>query len=821
MFKSFYSLVFILLSIFSFGQKRPVVMTNTLGMKFNLIPGGTFRMGESNLLDAGKLGAPAYLEYGDYDEQPVHSVKISNSFYIASDQVTVDDYKKFDPRYKGVEEYYPYATGISWYDAVAYCKWLSKKEGKPYRLPTEAEWEYVCRSGTETVFYSGDSLPNVHSPNSRGIYNMSDNIAEWVYDWYGEYPDSGQTDPVGPIDGMAKVVRGAGIDKQPTFYSRSANRAGYAPDFPPIPLNVLHAMKKDSSYLPEDGQEDKVKKKGYEGFWRMESNNEGNHNIGFRIVQAPLPVTKPYSAKRSFVEQGIIQNAGLSRIGPADDKPYFRKREIIPVPPNITEKESVDVLRVTGLHPGILRHNHSPALVAAPNGDMIALYFTSVSETSPDVALIGTRLRFGADQWDMPDMFLDFPDVNDAGPLLWNDNDTLRLFWASLKLKSGFPFQWINSTDNGETWSTVHFPLFKTPLGHYSAQPINTAFRDKKGNIYLASDAHGSSSLLWKSEDNGQTWIDPGGRTNGRHTSFVLLDDGRILGMGGKDSEIDGYMPQSLSDDEGRTWQFSATPFSPLGSNQRPTIIKLQNGHLFMAADLQRKDGYQPKSIHQRGAFAAISKDDGKHWHIKLIPGTRPHLDSARAANMKGGTLGYAVARQAPNGIIHLITSMTSPVASFAFNETWVLSNETEIPGKDDLSESKATTIKNVRQYKEHYRDGKLKTIWLAGIGDDGRYLLHGVEEWYYPNGNKKWVATFNKGEKTGVELYFDENGHKIWSWDYNNDGTETWIHWYKNGFKKQESTWKNKRATGMATEWDKGGRVVKQYLFNNDIAEN
>src|SRR5699024_543606 len=129
---------------------------------------------------------------------------------------------------------------------------------------------------------------------------------------------------------------------------------------------------------------------------------------------------------------------------------------------------------------------------------------------------------------------------------------------------------------------------------------------------------------------------------------------------------------------EGVSWKFSQSPFPPLGSNQRPTIIRLQDGKLFMAGDLQRKDGYQPKTFHQRGAYAALSDDDGETWHIKRIPGTQLHVDSVRAKNMKGGTLGYAVARQSPNGVIHLITSMNAPAASFSFNEAWIMAPESE-----------------------------------------------------------------------------------------------------------------------------------------------
>src|SRR6185437_3093608 len=138
--------------------------------------------------------------------------------------------------------------------------------------------------------------------------------------------------------------------------------------------------------------------------------------------------------QESFAQQGIIQNNSFAKIGPDANQPYFKKREILPIPPgpDNAPTKNLGVITTVGFHPGILKHNHSPALVACPNGDMLAIYFTSVSETSPDVALIAMRLRNGADSWDMSDMFLDFPDANDAGPLLWNDNDTLRLFWASV-----------------------------------------------------------------------------------------------------------------------------------------------------------------------------------------------------------------------------------------------------------------------------------------------------------------------------------------------------------------------------------------------------
>ena len=132
---------------------------------------------------------------------------------------------------------------MSWNDAVAFCKWLSKKEGKTYRLPTEAEWEYACRAGTTTRYYSGDDpetlakVGNVadatfkakfpdwkctikasdgyvftapvgkFKPNAFGLYDMHGNAWQWCADWYGEeyYAKSPVDDPTGPDSGPHSV----------------------------------------------------------------------------------------------------------------------------------------------------------------------------------------------------------------------------------------------------------------------------------------------------------------------------------------------------------------------------------------------------------------------------------------------------------------------------------------------------------------------------------------------------------------------------------------------------------------------------------------
>jgi antitoxin component YwqK of YwqJK toxin-antitoxin module len=358
-------------------------------------------------------------------------------------------------------------------------------------------------------------------------------------------------------------------------------------------------------------------------------------------------------------------------------------------------------------------------------------------------------------------------------------------------------------------WDEVQFPNFITEIHPHSRQPINTALRDKNGTIYLSSDGAGGKSVLWVSKDNGKTWSDPVGRSGGRHTTFALLSDGKtIIGMGGKNTDIDGYMPKSISKDGGKTWEVVKTRFPAQGSNQRPIIIRLQSGRLFFAADFQHISGRKPDDITQSGSFVALSDDDGENWHVKKLIGAQQHENPK---SHKGAhTIGYSTARQAPNGMIHLITTMNRPCLHFEINEAWILQDE-PIPvptSREDTDESRragneptapyrghlnaavaaptgantyvaeATVISGVKKYQENYPSGKVKTTWYAGIaplqGDlnaaiaaNGRYLLHGEEKWYYENSHIQREASYNLGRKVKTETYWAPDGTKLWQWHY------------------------------------------------------
>jgi adhesin HecA-like repeat protein len=215
-----------------------------------LVEGGTFQMGSNN---------------GDSDEKPVHTVTVK-SFYMGKYEVTQKEWAAVmgnNPSdFKGdnlpVEK-------ISWNEAIEYCNQLSQKEGltpayrgsgdtitcdfnaSGYRLPTEAEWEYAARGGNKgpayeysggnsadsVAWYSGNSGSSTHpvgtkQPNSLGLYDMSGNVCEWCWDWYGSYTGEAQTNPAGASSGANRVYRG-GSWGSVAAYVRSADRNNYTP----------------------------------------------------------------------------------------------------------------------------------------------------------------------------------------------------------------------------------------------------------------------------------------------------------------------------------------------------------------------------------------------------------------------------------------------------------------------------------------------------------------------------------------------------------------------------------------------------------------
>ena len=773
------------------------VPRNSLGMKLARIAPGSFEMGAETLVfNLGQRTAESK-DAPFWDETPRHKVNITHSFRMSEEPVTVEQFRQFQPGFQSAGGFGNYATGVSWDDAMAFCKWLGAKEGKSYRLPTEAEWEYSCRAGTDKLFWSGDAPP-ANDVNPWGLRGMETGPPQWCYDWHGEYPATDQTDPVGYAAGWAKIVRGGPV--RSVTVKDASGKYLLAPDMSPVWFRCANRC----SLMPDTPKFDK---------------DPPCHFVGFRIVEGELPETAPLPWIPDFPMEGVKQTAADWSARPDPQKPYCKARVLIPSPPDLTTGKDCAAV---GLNRAIQGKIHSGGITWCPNGDLISISFSSSpdkSESAPNTCMVITRLGRGAEEWDMPGLFYKISGLNDQSGLLWNDNGVIWFFGGGRDLGK-VPFRFTTSKDSGATWSELRPAVVTGSAGRFVAQPITSAFRGPDGTIYVGCDGNGAHSLLWASSDNGKTWRDTGGRTAGRHTTFALLKDNRILGMGGKDSSIEGYMPMVISSDFGKTWsQAQKTPFAALGSNQRPKILRLASGRLFFAGDFQNIrmiSSPPPGAITNRGAYVALSDDEGKTWRIKKLALATPNNAWTGVASPRGkaqqgfGTLGYCDATQSPDGIIHLMTSKGSPSMNFDMNETWILSADPGEAGPPANTSPHQTIV-----LLEKYPNGAPRITSHLLKAADGPVVLEGTEEWTCENGVTQYKVSRQNGRKTGLETYFRPDGSLLWSRDYKPGGAMVWTTYWPNGTKKSESNWQGAMAQGLATTWDENGKVLQNITFN------
>ncbi len=524
-----------------------------------------------------------------------------------------------------------------------------------------------------------------------------------------------------------------------------------------------------------------------------------------------------------FNQAAVKQDSAPALAGPDAKVPYFTVRFAMPIPP---ENETNNFARLTGIDPKVFTHNHSPGFAILPNGDALAVYFSTPpgqSEDSTNTTFAQARLRYGSEEWDMPELFLDFKGLNDQSGLLWRDGDTIRFFGGGRGTSPMMPFKMATSTDNGATWR-LSLPQLDEPAKNYEAQPITSAFRAPDGSIYFAMDGSGAHSFLWHSTDEGVHWHQMAGRTGGRHSTIVPLDDrGNLLSIGGKNASVNGWSPENFSTNWGASWsQSTESPFPPLSSGQRPSMIRLADGNLFFVSDAYLFKANRPPPAgwtNGDGCFVAVSTNNGISWRIKTLPVQLPPHERGTA-----GTLGYVTARQGPNGVVHVLTTETQPCLLYEMNEAWIFSDAGDIAPKDSGGV--------VKTFSEKYPDGKWRSQWSARICPNGRYLLNGRETDYYDNGGKEHEADYVNGRKTGEETYWSMDGRIIWRWQHDlAKNRATWTQYWPNGRKKSESNWNTRPqardlarnffgyvADGPGYRWDEAGKLILSGTFTNGV---
>ncbi len=350
-------------------------------------------------------------------------------------------------------------------------------------------------------------------------------------------------------------------------------------------------------------------------------------------------------------------------------------------------------------------HNHQPSITWLPNGDLLAIWYSTDGEQGTELTVLASRLRAGQDAWDPSSAFFKAPNRNMHGSSIFFDGKgTVYHFngmapdggrgWAKLALLMR------TSRDNGVTWTP---PRAIDPRVTGRHQVISGTLMTKEGVLIQNCDAVPGGSggtALHISRDGGNTWNDPGkgkpkakfaqdgtgeGTIAGIHAKVVELNDGRLMAMGRGDS-IEDRMPMSLSADLGKTWTYRASPFPPIGGGQRLVLKRLREGPLLFVSFTSRNrrepeaNGMtfadrQGAAFTGHGMYAALSFDQGETWPVRklLTPGEGEYNGGAwtqdfTATPTQAEHAGYLAATQTPDGVIHLISSRLH----YRFNLAWL-----------------------------------------------------------------------------------------------------------------------------------------------------
>ena len=681
-------------------------VTNSIGMKLVRIEPGSFMMGQDGPQTDYKMkNHPGESDRADWDEKPVHKVVISKPFHIGTTEVTLKQYRQFDPAYhpgEGLPD--EAASGISWNKAVEFCAWLSKKEGRTYRLPTEAEWEYACRAGTTTVFNTGDKLPDGFLPWYTWFSYPG------MFPWNFYFPDNKSSPEYLPIDEQGQSLQLAGdgflipdevteaakknrpllrVSKRPPnawgLYDMHGNLCEWCSDwYGPYEAGdqTDPRGRSDGDFrVFRDGPHSmlsRMVRSANRGAWVPESSGS---IFGFRVVlgempQGPLLPPEPPPKNAQHVKQEVAKIV----MAPQDEPFFSGPKPFVKIPEG-------------SFGPLFSNPHPSPGNTECPNGDLLATWFSTVLEGATELCNVASRLRYGQSEWEEASPFWDGQDINDHAPKLWWDGEK-----TIYHIARGHSENIVRtSTDNGATWSKAQ-PIY--PQGETG----NGIMLTRKGVMMITQDV---GVALYKSSDKGKSWtstglLNPnddvrpggkGGRHAGIHAPVVELADGRLMTIGRPNpperaEAFGGKALLSFSSDQGKSWTYEPSEFPAVTSVQRPVMIRLKEGPILLCSFTDQwsefykgnRKGMTFKSKGRQftgyGLFTAVSYDEGKTWPDRrlITPGgpAREVNTINRAMFTLSDTMaepqGYLSITQTRDGRLQLITSKNH----YVFNLTWV-----------------------------------------------------------------------------------------------------------------------------------------------------
>jgi sulfatase modifying factor 1 len=582
-------------------------VTNSLGMSMSPIPAGAFEM-----------GAPK----GRWDERPAHAVTLSQPFLIAERSVTNGQYEQFDPAHRkfrrsqnGPSEDREAARFVSWDEANAFCKWLSAKEGKAYRLPTEAEWEFAASVHPAALADSAE-------------------VENWCLDWYGPYTDDSQTDPVGYADGDCRSVRGGVASESakgrlsdlPQNRSRAVGfrvvQAG-PPTGAPLTHRLVPTWAEDVSQTPS-------------AWVPPVPANVPYFAEPIPYVHIPPHAHGPLYAKHNH-DPGIAycDNGDLLAVWYSTETEAGR--ELVVAASRLRHgQDSWDNADLFWDVAG--RNDHAPAIWNDGHGTLYHFNGLSTGESWHDMVTVMRTSTDNGATWSPARII---------APVHEHGNQPI---YGVFRRRDGAICLPCDAEPGPEGGTILHIGL-------------------DGGKTWVRSDNRRPPAPF---VEGGV-----GPRIAGIHAAVDQWTDGSIVALG-RGNDIEGRMPMSVSTDGGLNWTYSASPFPPISTGQRAVLRTLREGALLLVSFTLGSTfvDSQGGSFEGKGMFAALSYDGGKTWPVRklLTDGVRRTLDGrgwthefTMDAN-HAEPMGYLAAVQTPDGTVHLFSSGVH----YRFNLAWL-----------------------------------------------------------------------------------------------------------------------------------------------------